>query len=405
MSFGKIYINKLTERFFCVIIEKKQIGAKIMDKKLKQNFLLVAFGVALFAVLTNLGAVIAFFSNAVNLISPVVLGFLIAFILNVPMRGFEKLFCKLSQKRKKPLKISIIRSLSLLMTLLSVLLLFVLVCTLVIPALVSSIVSLYDIAVKNWPEWQKILSGYHINTEKINQWLNSLDIGNLIKQVTSGAGSIISSAVDIISSTVSSITSFAIAVILSVYVLMCKGDLSRQLKRLIYAHMKSSAGDYIIHVASLLNNTFSKFLSGQCVEACILGTLIFVVNAVLGVPYAALIGVLTAVMAFVPYVGALAACGIGAFLVALSDPTKVIACVAVYIVIQFIETQLIYPHVVGTSVGLSPLWTLVAVLIGGNLMGLFGMIFFIPLTAVMLELLKEHTKNAEKKKAELQSKA
>ena len=131
--------------------------------------------------------------------------------------------------------------------------------------------------------------------------------------------------------------------------------------------------------------------TGQCLEACILGGLIFVVFSILGIPYSALIGVLTAVLAFLPYVGAFFACALGMFLVLLAQPSKVLVCLIAYLAVQFVENQLIYPHVVGTSVGLSPLWTLIAVLVGGKLLGLFGMIFFIPLTAVLVTLLKEYT--------------
>jgi len=182
-----------------------------------------------------------------------------------------------------------------------------------------------------------------------------------------------------------------IALIIAIYVLLSKKDLARQVKRLLDAELKEKDVKYLCHVGSLVNGTYSKFLSGQCLEACILGGLIFIVFGIIGIPYASLIGVLTAVCAFVPYIGAFLSCAVGAFLVLLANPSQVILCVVVYFIVQFIENQFIYPQVVGTSVGLSPLWTLIAVFAGGQLMGLFGMIFFIPLTAVFVTLLREHT--------------
>lgn len=144
-------------------------------------------------------------------------------------------------------------------------------------------------------------------------------------------------------------------------------------------------------MSALARDTYAKFLSGQCVEAIILGLLIFFAYSLFQLPYAGLIAFLTGLFAFIPYIGAFAACFIGAFLILLSAPSKVILCIVVYMVIQFIENQFIYPHVVGTSVGLSPLWTLIAALLGGKLFGLPGIIFFIPLVAVLYSLMREDT--------------
>ena len=131
-----------------------------------------------------------------------------------------------------------------------------------------------------------------------------------------------------------------------------------------------------------------------------MAVLIFISFTIFKIPYASLIGILTAVCAFVPYVGAFISCFIGAFMVLLVNPSQVIIAIIIYLVIQFVETQLIYPHVVGTSVGLSPLLTLIAVLIGGSLFGLFGMIFFIPICAVLVTLISEYTNRVIHKKIE-----
>ncbi len=370
-----------------------------MDKKFRQNLMLVAFGVLLFALVMNLGAVLGAISELFGLVSSVAVGFLLAFILDVPMRGFEKLLKTLAMrsKKKKIPSASALRVLSLVLTLACVLLVVVLVCTLVIPAVVDSVLSLYQAVMEKLPEWTEALSKYDIDTDAVTSWLESLDLQSVIGKVSSGATSVISGVISVIGSAVSSVTSFAISFILAIYVLLSKSELKRHSRRVLSSYLKKESVEYIAHVSRLITDTFGKFLSGQCVEAVILGTMIFLANFVCGVPYAALIGVLTGVMAFVPYVGAMAACVIGAFLVAIAAPGKVLVCIIVYLVIQFVESQLIYPHVVGTSVGLSPLWTLVAVLIGGNLMGLFGMIFFIPIMAVALELLREHVKRRENK--------
>lgn len=372
-----------------------------MDKKLKHNFLLVAFGVALYAILMNIGAVYGVLGKILQLSLPVVIGFVLAFILNVPMKGFEKLFSKLFKKSKKEPKKKAISIISLCLTLICVIFVIAIIATMLIPELISSIESLYRLVAKKAPEWIEMLKSYDIDTTKLSEWFSSLNFESLISKVTNSAGTIITSVVGFASSAVSGVTQFLISVIIAIYILLSKDKLSNQIKILIDAHLKKKTADKIYHICSLVNNTYSKFLSGQCIEACILGVLIFISFTVFRIPYASLIGVLTAVCAFVPYIGAFASCFIGAFLILLVNPSQVIICVIVYLVVQFIENQFIYPNVVGNSVGLSPLWTLIAVLIGGSLMGLFGMIFFIPLCAVLITLLKEHTNRVIEKKKTL----
>ena len=143
-------------------------------------------------------------------------------------------------------------------------------------------------------------------------------------------------------------------------------------------------------IAKLSHYTYAKFLSGQCVEVLILGTLIFLSFSIFRIPYAGLTAVLTAAFAFVPYIGAFLSCAIGMLLTLLAEPNKVILCLIVYQAAQFVENQFIYPHVVGSSVGLSPFWTLLAVLLGGKMFGVLGIIFFIPLMAVISQLLHEN---------------
>ena len=372
-----------------------------MDKKLKHNFLLVAFGVALYAILMNIGAVYNLLGNILKLSLPVVIGFVLAFILNVPMKGFEKLFFKLSEKLKKEPKKKLISIISLCLTLICVIFVIAIIATMLIPELISSIESLYKLIVKKAPEGIEMLKSYDIDTTKISEWLSSFNFETLIGKITNSAGTIITSVVGFASSAVSGVSQFLISIIIAIYILLSKDKLSCQIKILMDAHLKKKTADKIYHICRLINDTYSKFLSGQCIEACILGVLIFISFSIFRMPYASLIGVLTAVCAFVPYIGAFASCFVGAFLILLVNPSQVVICVIVYLVVQFIENQFIYPNVVGTSVGLSPLWTLIAVLIGGSLMGLFGMIFFIPLCAVLLTLLKEHTNRVIEKKKTL----
>lgn len=362
-----------------------------MDKKLKQNFYLVAFGIVLYALVMNISSVTSFIGKLFGLVFPIISGFIAAFLLNVPMSGFERLITKMFKRSKKPPKEATVRLVSLILTLVCLALVLTVVFVLLIPEIVSSGKALYGMAKSGWPILAEKLSHYNIDVSSFTAWLDSFSIESIIGKISGLAGSVISSAVSIASSAVSTVITVGAAAVIAIYALLEKKTLARQCKKLLYAYLNKKCADYLCHVADLINKTNSKFLSGQCLEACILGVLIFAAFAIIGIPYASLIGILAAVSAFIPYVGAFFACAVGAFLILITDPSKVLICIGVYLAVQFIENQFIYPRVVGSSVGLSPLWTLAAVLAGGNLMGLFGMIFFIPLTAVAVTLIKEHT--------------
>ena len=370
-----------------------------MRSETKRSLLLIAFGVCLYATLMNLGVVLGVLGKGVKLILPLLLGLVFAFILSVPMNGFEALLRKAWKGRES----KAIRPLSLLLTLASILLVLIVVVTAAIPALVSSIMSVVELIQTRWPEWMALLqtrwpewtlqlSRLGVDLAQVPEWLESLDFQQLFRQLTTGAGSLLSSAVDAAAATVSAIGSCVFAAIIAVYILLDKQNLSRQCSKLLRAYLKPERAEGVIHVAVLARDTFSKFLSGQCTEAVILGLLIFFVFSLLGLPYAGLLAMLTGVCAFVPYVGAFLSCAVGTFLTLLVDPVQALVCLAAYLIIQFVETQFIYPHVVGSSVGLSPLWTLVAALVGGNLFGLFGMVFFVPLTAVLCTVLRENVR-------------
>ncbi len=360
-----------------------------MQKNLKKPLILIAFGVALYAALMNLGTVMTWFTKLYGLISPVAFGFVFAFVLNVPMRALERLLSKL-YKKKEPNK-KLVRLTSLVLTLLAVLLVIALVFTMLIPELISSVVSLYELVTEKLPEWTKLLASYDIDTKGLTAWFNSLDLKNLVSRVTSSAGTVLTSAFNIASSAVSGVASFFISVVIAIYALLSKDELCAHATKLLSAYARPTVTRRITRACKMINETYQKFLSGQCVEAVILGVLIFIAFSIFRIPYASLTAVLSAVLAFVPYIGSFAACVIGAFLVLLVNPSQVILCVIVYFVVQFIENQFIYPYVVGNSVGLSALWTIIAVFVGGKLMGVIGMIFFIPLTAVFVNLLRERT--------------
>ena len=192
---------------------------------------------------------------------------------------------------------------------------------------------------------------------------------------------------------VSGVSTFVISLIFSFYVLLQKEKLGRQGRQVIYGLLPLRQADRTLDVLRLSGRTFSSFLSGQCLEACILGTLFVAAMTIFRMPYALLVGVLIALTALIPIVGAFIGCAVGALLIAIDDPWKALWFIVLFLVLQQIEGNLIYPHVVGSSVGLPSIWVLAAVTLGGKLMGITGMLFFIPLCSVIYALFRSYVKN------------
>ena len=182
-----------------------------------------------------------------------------------------------------------------------------------------------------------------------------------------------------------------IAVVFAIYLLFQKEQLAKQSRKFLYAFLPEKYADGVVRIMRMSNTAFSRFLSGQCIEVCILGSMFAICMAIFGMPFIPLISVLIAVTAFVPYVGAWIGCIVGAFFIMVADPTKALWFVIMFLILQQIENNLIYPRVVGTSIGLSGMWVLLAISVGGELFGVFGMIAMIPVASVAYTLLSEVT--------------
>lgn len=370
-----------------------------MSKETKKILGFIAFGVVLYAMLMNLSAAVGLLKGFVGLIMPVLIGLIIAFVINVPMTGFQKLFAKIPGKRHNKPHDKVICAASLAATFLCLILVVFLVFTMLIPELASSAKSVYKSVEAQIPNLIAYLNTLDWDVHSLTTWLENFDLKAIVEKAIGGMGDVVDSIVGITTSTFSYMFNGLFGLIIAIYVLMDKEDLARQSKKLAYAYLSKSMADRICYVARLVSSTYTKFLSGQCVEAVILGVLIFLSLAIFKLPYAGLIGVLTGIFSFIPYVGAFLSLAVGAVLIALIMPSKVLIFIVVFEVAQFIENQFIYPQVVGNSVGLSALWTIVAVLIGGNFFGVLGMIFFIPLTAVLYTLLADNVNKSLKTKS------
>ena len=328
----------------------------------------------------NLNDVAGFFRTFTGIFSPVFSGVLLAFILSVPMLGIARrltgVFPRLKEKTVDALSLMA-----------CVAVLVCLLCVLAIPQLTASVKSIAVLVRANWPNWAILLNSYGIDTTELTKLAASFNWKMAVEKLFTGAGVVIGSVVDLAGSTVTVTVNAVFAIVIMFYVLLGRRELGRQCRCFLCAYFKKPTAERICHVAKLTHDTYTKFFSGQCIEVLILGTMIFLAFSVFRIPYAALIAVLTAAFAFVPYIGAFASCLIGVLLTLMAVPEKAILCFIVYQMVQFIENQFIYPHVVGSSVGLSPLWTLLAALLGGKLFGIIGIVFFIPLAAVIAQLL------------------
>ncbi|MDE7047223.1 MAG: AI-2E family transporter, partial [Lachnospiraceae bacterium] len=270
-----------------------------------------------------------------------------------------------------------------------------------IPVFMENILPKIEQLVKDEPiiaDWVNQLESVEINWDSI--------MNNIISFLKNGAGNMLNSTFNVAGSIISGVVNGVIAFVFALYILSQKERLANQGKRIISAYLPVSVGDRILEICSLLYKNFSSFITGQCLEAVILGSMFVVSMSLARMPYALMVGVLIAVTALIPIVGAFIGCAVGAFLILINNPLQALWFVILFLVLQQIEGNLIYPKVVGNSVGLPSIWVLMAVSIGGSLFGVSGMLMFIPLMSTCYALLREsvNKRNAAKMKAQVEEK-
>ncbi len=366
---------------------------EINKKTLQRIFLFVCGAIVLYWLLHETDRVKVILNTVSGIFAPFVFGGVLAFILNVPMRAIENgLLRKVNRDVLK-------RVISVVLTLLALFLVISLVFWLLIPQIIQTVNSLVpnlsdflvkaEVWVKDFLEERPQLLAWvenNFNLEEISLTTMAEKLFAMFNMST-----VLGGAVSAIGSIFSGVFNGVIAVVFSVYCLFQKETLARQGRKLAYAFLKEKTADKIVKILRLTNSSFSNFLSGQCVEVCILGGMYAVGMAVLRMPYIPLITVVIALTAFIPIVGAWTGCVVGAFLIFVKDPMLAIVFVAMFLAIQLIENNMIYPRVVGNSVGLSGMWVLVAITIGGELMGILGMFLMIPLVSVVYTIVREYT--------------
>lgn len=370
---------------------------------------LMIFAAVLVLAVLHLDKVIMFIGLVIGILRPFLIGAAVAFIINIPMKAIEgRLFARKNRlsRWKRPL--------SFLLSILAVVVVFWAVWMLIIPQLGDTVSELAIKIPAFFRETLKILQEVFDNNAGIQEYIAELNIANwdwngIIAKIAdalgSGIGNVLVSTVSVAGSIFGVVFDGVIAFVFAIYVLMQKETLSGQFERLMQAYLPEKLCLRIRKVLRLLNKNFNSFFSSQCLEAVILGALFVVAMSIFGFPYAVLIGTLIAVTALVPIVGAFIGCAVGAFLILVEDPLLAVGFVIMFLILQQLEGNLIYPRVVGSSVGLPAIWVLVAVSVGGSLFGVVGMLIFIPITSTLYTLLKEDVNERNAKKARLAAKA
>lgn len=362
---------------------------EFLSKSNIKKILLIAFAIIIFFLaLQNITSVGHALGKVWSVLYPFALGGAIAFIFNVPMKALE------AHVFKKPFKGR--RLVSYLITLIVILGLIALAMSVIIPKLVTTgkqiahdysnmggtLEAVRDRIVTRFPASADLLNRLDLSYSALMHYISNFFQGK-------SRSSLIHSAKGVVTSVVSGVASGLIGFVFSIYVLMAKEKLGRQMTLILYALLPKKHADKGMEIGRLTNTTFSNFIRGQFLEACILGSMFLVSMLILRLPFALLISVVIAITALIPVFGAFLGAAIGTLLILLQSPKQAIIFLALFIILQQIEGKLIYPHVVGGSVGLPSIWVLFAITVGAKINGVVGMILFVPLCSVLYALFRE----------------
>lgn len=376
-----------------------------LEEKIRNKTAVLLTGAFLLYILLNYGKdIMAILSRIYGLFSPFILGACIAFILNIPVTFFSQRLLKLRNKgigkviRKHNIAISILVSCFLILGAL------VLVLFIIIPNIVDTIKILPRAFNDSEIAFQNFLDGNTWLSKNIMSLVNSMNLdwnGILDKAKTivfSGISSILVSTLGAATSLASTAVEFMIAFVFSIYILAQKNKLGNQIKKVLYAFFNEERVDSMLEILKLTSNTFSNFITGQCTVSSILGIMFFVVMSILKLPYAIVVSIIIGVFSVIPMIGSIIGFVLSVLLIVIADPIKAIIFIIVYVIIKQLEDNLIYPKIVGNSVGLPSIFVLVAIILGDKVLGVPGMIIAIPLSSVAYVLLRKEVNARLKEK-------
>ena len=358
------------------------------NNKIKDYIFLSTYIILLIFFFINIKDIMNFLYKFLGIIKPFIWGIAIAFILNIPVKLIEKNLG--NSKFFKGMK----RSFSITLTFLFFILAITLFILFVIPQLLSSISTLMNSIPEYLSQFEKFLEVNAINNSQSQVMIQNItnELLNMWKEILKVTSQIVGTSLGYLLDFTLGITygviNFFLSLILAIYMLASKEILISQLKLIIYAFVSKNKADRIIELGKMCNEMFSKFILGQCTEALVIGVLCFIGMIILKMPYVLLISVVIGVTALIPVFGAFLGTIPSAFIILIIDPIKAIWFIIFIIVLQQLEGNLIYPRVVGNSIGLSALWVMFAMIVGGSLFGIIGMLIGIPIFGVVFKILK-----------------
>lgn len=361
---------------------------------LKRIFVFCVILIIIYWGINNMNLIGNIINRIISIIFPFILGGALAFILNIPMTFFEKKLLNIKRKKKVFFKNKkVVRIVSLIFAIIVISFILYLIINLIVPELIDIV----KLLIQNIPyyaeELNKIIQNNTENIQEIDNIISNMNldtesIKNELMQIVTG---VLNSSISIVVGVIGFITNLIIAIIFAIYILTGKEKLKSQISRLIQAYFDKEKANKIFEIGNIANKTFKNFFTVQCLEATILGSLCIIGMLILNIPYAAPIGVLIGVTALIPVVGAFIGIIIGAILILSVEPIKVITFIIFVLILQQFEGNVIYPRVVGNSVGLPGMWVLMAVTVGGSLFGILGMLLGVPVFSVIYTILKNDT--------------
>ncbi|EHI99873.1 protein of unknown function UPF0118 [Clostridium sp. DL-VIII] len=367
-----------------------------LEKKIRNKIaIIIVLAFVLYIVFNYWSNITGILTEIYDLVFPFILGGCIAFILNIPVTFFSQKLLHLPNNSIGKIIKKHITAISIIISCIIIIVIFTLISAIIIPNIIETAKILpiaFDGSVTMFQKW---LDGNSWLSNNFMDLINNagIDWNNILNNVKSTIFNGMSSA---LISTIEAATAFAsttleliLGFIFAIYLLAEKNKLGSQFKKALYAFMKKEKVDSILSVLKFTSLTFSNFFIGQCTVSAILGIMFLIATMVLRVPYALVISILIAILSIIPVLGSAIGCILSVLLIVMVNPVKAVIFLLVFLVIKQIEDNLIYPKIVGSSVGLPAIWVLVAITLGGKLLGVAGMIIFIPISSVAYVLFRK----------------
>ena len=366
-----------------------------LEKNKKTIMQLILFTIIVIFAFINISYLWTFIKYIIDIFMPFIIGAMMAFVLNVLLNVVEnKLFKKLNKKNTKTWK-KLKRPVSLVTTFIIIIAIIALILGLIIPQLKNTV----ELFTENFDSYKtqsvELLEKVGIEKKTINKLNNNIENiqEEATKYISKNSDKIMQTTVGVATTVAGTVATIVLGIVFAIYILLKKEDLTRQFKKLARAYLPEKRQTTLKEISTLSNKTFGNFVSGQCIEALIIGLLCFIGMLILQIPYAPTIAVLVGFKALIPVFGAFIGTAIGAFLILMVDPTKALVFVIFIIILQQLEGNLIYPKVVGNSVGLPGIWVMVAVTVGASIGGILGMLLSVPVCSILYSILRTDVNN------------